>query len=56
VTPEHALHVLEVMLQAQASGRDGQARLIESTFTPPLFEQAASTIAAHRIHDRTRTE
>lgn len=56
VTPEHAYHVLEVMLQAQASGRDGRARLVESTFTPPAFEQAAATVAAHRIHDRTRTE
>jgi predicted dehydrogenase len=25
VTPEHALHVLEIMLQARASGRDGHA-------------------------------
>ncbi len=56
VTPEHALHVLEVMLAARVSGRDGQARLIESTFTPPVFEQAGPAIAAHRIHDRTRTE
>jgi len=56
VTPEHAYHVLEVMLQAQASGRDGQARPIESTFAPPTFEQAGPAIAAHRIHDRTRTE
>src|SRR5262249_15913807 len=30
VTPEHALHVLEVMLQALASGRDGRAHEIES--------------------------
>jgi predicted dehydrogenase len=56
VTPEHALHVLEVMLSAQASGRDGQVRLIESTFTPPAFGQAGPALAAHRIHDRTRTE
>ncbi len=56
VTPEHALHVLEVMLQAQASGRDGQARIIESTFPPPVFGQAAPAAAAHRIHDRTRVE
>ncbi len=56
VTPEHALHVLDIMLQAQASGRDGQARLIESRFTPPVFGPAAATVAAHRIHDRTRTE
>lgn len=56
VTPEHAYHVLEVMIQAQASGRDGRVRLIESAFTPPAFEQEAPMLAAHRIHDRTRTE
>ncbi len=56
MTPEHAFHVLEVMLQAQASGRDGQVRSVESTFTPQVFEQAGPGIAAHRIHDRTRTE
>jgi len=56
VTPEHAFHVLEVLLRAQESGRDGQARLIDSTFTPPTFEVAIMTAAAHRIHDRTRTE
>lgn len=56
VTPEHALHVLEVMLQAQASSRDGHARPIESTFTPPTFGPATATVAAHRVHDRTRTE
>jgi predicted dehydrogenase len=56
VRPEHAFHVLEIMLQAQASGRDGQVRLIDSTFTPPTFGPAALAVATHRIHDRTRTE
>jgi len=37
VTPEHAFHVLEIMLQAMECGTDGQAREIESTFTPPSF-------------------
>ena len=55
VSPEHAYHVLEVMLQAQASGRDGRARDIESTFTPPVFEDAEDTSEAHRVHDRTRS-
>ena len=56
VTPEHAFHVLEVMLQAQAAGRDGQARRIESTFTTPAFAEVAAPVAAHRVHDRTREE
>ena len=54
VTPEHAYHVLDVMMQAQAAGRDGQARTVESTFAPPVFGQVEAGEAAHRIHDRTR--
>ena len=56
VTPEHAIHVLEVMLQAQAAGRDGRTRGIESTFKPPVFAEAAEGPVAHRVHDRTREE
>jgi predicted dehydrogenase len=56
VTPEHALHVLEVMLRAQEAGLDGRARVIESTFTPPTFAEVVDTFAAHRVHDRTRGE
>lgn len=32
ITPEHACHVLEIMLKAQESGRDGQAKTLETTF------------------------
>ncbi len=56
VTPEHALHVLEVMLQALASGRDGQARPVQSRFTPPAFAETEPAEAAHLLHDRTRKE
>jgi len=42
------------MLQAQEAGRDGQTRVVESTFTPPAFSEAAETVAVHRVHDRTR--
>ena len=55
VRPEHAYHVLEVMLEAQAAGRDGRAREIRSTFDPPVFDEARPDVAAHRVHDRTRT-
>jgi hypothetical protein len=48
------LHVLEVMLRALASGQDGQAHAVESTFEPPLFADPEEAPAAHRIHDRTR--
>lgn len=37
ITPEHAYHVLEIMLKAKAAGQEGQAQNIESTFIPPTF-------------------
>jgi len=54
VTPEHALHVLEIMLKAQQAGREGRALEIESTFTPPVFAEPGAQEAAHRMHDRSR--
>jgi predicted dehydrogenase len=54
VTPEHAYHVLEVMVQAQAAGRDGHTREVQSNFSTPVVEPMQTTIAAHRVHDRTR--
>jgi predicted dehydrogenase len=55
IQPEHAYHVLEIMLKAEAAGRDGQAREIESTFTPPRFFSAEKEQElAHLIHDRTQ--
>ena len=56
VTPEHAFHVLEVMLRAQEAGRDGRTREVESTFTPLVFEGGTEAVAMHRVHDRTREE
>jgi predicted dehydrogenase len=38
ITPEHAYHVLEIMLKAQQSGEDGQTKLIESSFTMPSLD------------------
>jgi predicted dehydrogenase len=56
VTPEHAYHVLEVMLLAQEAGGDGRVREVKSRFNPPVFEESDQSVAAHRVHDRTRTE
>ncbi len=56
ITPEHAFHVLEIMLKAQESGRDGQAKRIESTFTPPSFDVELETKPMHLVHDAGRTE
>jgi predicted dehydrogenase len=55
-TPEHAFHVLEVMLLAQQAASDGQTRPVESTFTPPASAVAVETRAPHRVHDRTRED
>jgi predicted dehydrogenase len=54
ITPEHAYHVLEVMLLAQGAGADGRTRQVESTFEPPVFREDPHATAAHRVHDRTR--
>ena len=56
ITPEHAYHVTEIMLKAQAAGKDGQARMITSTFPPLNFSDAgepAEAPAAHLVHDPT---
>jgi predicted dehydrogenase len=49
-TPEHAYHALEIMLAAEAAGRDGQAREIRSTFPPLELGEAGSGV--HEAHDR----
>src|SRR5262245_33055131 len=54
-TAEHARHVLEVMLLAQESGRDGTARRVRSRFARPEFPGAEASGPAHLVHDRTRT-
>ena len=52
--PEHAYHVLEIMIKAQESGSDGRARLIESTFTVNTFEAADGEAPAYSAHDPGR--
>jgi predicted dehydrogenase len=54
VTPDHAFHVLEIMLKARDANIQGRALPIESTFTPPVFE-LAQTGPVHQIHDRSRS-
>ena len=55
LAPEHAYHVLEIMLAAQAAGRTGQVQEIESTFSlEKRKENAGKAEAAHRIHDPRR--
>jgi len=54
VTPEYAFHVLEIMLKAQQSGREGRAVSIESTFVLPEPTETSRVEAAHLRHDPTR--
>ena len=55
VTPEHAYHVLEIMLAAQASGRSGRAQEIKSMFAiEPRKGSHRDSEAAHRVHDAKR--
>jgi predicted dehydrogenase len=53
LTPEHAFHVLEIMLKARESSSQGRALPVESTFSPAVFRSAKGE-SAHRVHDRTR--
>ena len=51
--PEHAYHALEIMLAAQAAGRDGVARLIESGFPDPVYDSEWVDLDDERYaHDR----
>jgi predicted dehydrogenase len=54
VTPQHAMHVVEIILKAQQSGREGRALPIESSFEAPVFAETMTPAAAHLEHDRTR--
>ena len=54
-TPQHAFHALEIMLSAQAAGRDGRTREIASDFPAPIWATGTTAPkAAHRLHDPAR--
>ncbi|MBN8248279.1 MAG: Gfo/Idh/MocA family oxidoreductase [Verrucomicrobia bacterium] len=54
--PEVAVHVLEVLLQAQEASRTGRTLDLQTRFTRPDWTTSAlvNAEAAHRQHDRTR--
>lgn len=55
VSSEHARHVLEIMLAAQQSGREGRAVEMRSQFSPlPLDPEPQAAEPAHLVHDRSR--
>ena len=47
--PEHAFHALEIMLAAEAAGRDGRAREMTTTFAP--LELPLPEGMGHESHD-----
>ncbi len=50
--PEHAYHAVEVMLAAQAAGRDGMAREITSDFPDPVYDaEMGSAPKTQQAHD-----
>jgi predicted dehydrogenase len=53
VKPEHAQHVLEIMLKTQQSAREGRALAVETRFEPTIL-QAIHSEPAHLMHDRSR--
>jgi predicted dehydrogenase len=55
ITPEHAYHVLEIMLKSMESGRTGRALAIESSFEPVRFDRAPVLgVGGHLVHDADR--
>jgi predicted dehydrogenase len=54
--PEHAYHALEIMLAAQAAGKDGKARDIKSTIPELDLWGDKKPKSDELVHDRTRTE
>jgi hypothetical protein len=54
--PEHALHVLEVMLAAHKAGNTGRAQPIRSRFRLPPPRAAAQSAQAHRVHNQSQAD
>ena len=54
VTLAHARHVLEVMLAAQRSAKEGRRIELASRFSLPRLSEEGTKEAAHLMHDRTR--
>ena len=54
--PEHAYHVLEIMLAAMEAARTGTTQQITSTFTPPAPMSAHDSGPQHLIHDRVHED
>ncbi len=51
--PEHAFHVLDIMLCAMTAAETGQTQDVQSRFTPPSPQEGSFRQDAHRVHDKT---
>jgi len=56
VTPEHALHVTEIMLRALESAENARALDLETSFAPARFGEATAARPPHKVHDPRRRE
>jgi hypothetical protein len=54
--PEHAYHVLEIMLAAMEAAATGTTQKITSTFTPPAPMAVGDHGPQHLIHDRVHED
>jgi predicted dehydrogenase len=54
--PEHAFHVLDIMLCAMQAAETGQTQDVASRFVPPAPMSGISRKEAHRVHDRTHED
>ena len=52
-TPEHAYHVLDIMLTAIEAAKANRYVAVESTFEMPELDGGEQLTPAHRVHDRT---
>jgi predicted dehydrogenase len=54
--PEHAFHVLDIMLSAMTAAETGQTQEVQSTFVPPPPREGDFRQDAHRVHDKTHED
>lgn len=54
--PDHARHVLEIMLKAMEAARSGTTQKVQSTFEPPEPMPATDRGPQHLIHDRVHED
>ena len=55
IAPEHALHVLEIMIRAEEAAADGRARPLETRFEPLRLDPEAIDLAPASGHVRALT-